>query len=143
MRPVVMRRLFIALLAGIALLTAIQKLRPKPIPAALPSVEHVREYVTRNGTVVHAHDRAKPRGACSTCQRDESGRIARSTEAKREFERTQPCPGTGRSSGGCPGYVIDHVKPLACGGADSPFNMQWQTVAAAKAKDKVERAGCR
>jgi hypothetical protein len=39
--------------------------------------------------------------------------------------------------------VIDHVRALACGGADSPDNMQWQTTAAAKAKDKVERRGCR
>jgi hypothetical protein len=28
--------------------------------------------------------------------------------------------------------------PLKRGGADSPSNMQWQTQAAAKAKDKVE-----
>ena len=41
------------------------------------------------------------------------------------------------------GYVVDHIVPLACGGADAPFNMQWQTVAAAKEKDKVERRLCR
>jgi len=35
-------------------------------------------------------------------------------------------------------YVIDHVVPLRRGGADSPGNMQWQTTAAAKAKDRVE-----
>jgi hypothetical protein len=34
--------------------------------------------------------------------------------------------------------VIDHVKPLKRGGSDDPSNMQWQTTAAAKAKDKVE-----
>jgi hypothetical protein len=44
---------------------------------------------------------------------------------------------------GRPGYVIDHRVPLACGGPDAPSNMQWQTVAAAKAKDKTERIGCR
>lgn len=43
---------------------------------------------------------------------------------------------------GRPGYVIDHKVPLACGGADSPSNMQWQTVAEAKAKDRTERSGC-
>jgi hypothetical protein len=43
---------------------------------------------------------------------------------------------------GRPGYVIDHVVPLAWGGADNTSNMQWQTVADAKAKDKVERKGC-
>jgi hypothetical protein len=34
--------------------------------------------------------------------------------------------------------VIDHIVPLKRGGADVPGNMQWQTVQAAKAKDKVE-----
>jgi hypothetical protein len=34
--------------------------------------------------------------------------------------------------------LIDHVVPLKRGGADSPGNMQWQTIAAAKAKDKIE-----
>jgi hypothetical protein len=33
---------------------------------------------------------------------------------------------------------VDHVVPLKRGGADRPFNMQWQTIEAAKAKDKVE-----
>jgi len=32
------------------------------------------------------------------------------------------------------GYVIDHIKPLECGGADDPSNMQWRTVAEGKAK---------
>jgi hypothetical protein len=33
-----------------------------------------------------------------------------------------------------PGYVIDYVNPLECGGADARFNMQWQTIADGKAK---------
>ena len=70
------------------------------------------------------------------------GRIRRSAAAKDAFKREQPCPSTGRRSGACPGYVIDHVKPLACGGADDPLNMQWQTIAEGKAKDKWERKGC-
>jgi len=44
---------------------------------------------------------------------------------------------------GRPGYVVDHRVPLACGGADAPSNMQWQTVEAAKLKDKTERIGCK
>ena len=141
---------------------------------------HVREYTRKDGTVVHAHDRAEPGAAASTAntgsprarsaeprayapsastqkpragrktpdaaggmQRDARGRIKRSESAKEGFQRSSPCPSTGRSSGGCKGYVIDHVKPLACGGADAPSNMQWQTAADAKAKDKWERAGCR
>jgi hypothetical protein len=33
---------------------------------------------------------------------------------------------------------VDHVVPLKRGGSDSPPNMQWQTAADAKAKDRVE-----
>jgi hypothetical protein len=75
----------------------------------------------------------------SSVQRDSHGRIKRSAAAKNAFKREHPCPATGRSSGACPGYVVDHVKALECGGADAPSNMQWQTVAAGKAKDKTER----
>jgi hypothetical protein len=72
-------------------------------------------------------------------QRDSRGRIKRSAAAKDAFKRQQPCPATGRSTGRCPGYVIDHVRALECGGADAPGNMQWQTTSAAKAKDRTER----
>jgi len=71
--------------------------------------------------------------------RDSRGRIARSPAARSAFEREHPSPATGRNRGDCPGYVIDHVKPLECGGVDAPSNMQWQTVAEGKAKDKTER----
>ncbi|HEU5296702.1 MAG TPA: HNH endonuclease signature motif containing protein [Burkholderiaceae bacterium] len=71
-------------------------------------------------------------------QRDPDGKIHRSAAAKDDFKKSHPCPSTGKSSGACPGYVIDHVKPLKRGGADDPSNMQWQTVEAAKEKDKVE-----
>jgi hypothetical protein len=57
---------------------------------------------------------------------------------KHELEHEHPCPSTGKTSGRCPGYVVDHVNPLECGGADAPSNMQWQTKAAAKAKDSTE-----
>jgi hypothetical protein len=66
----------------------------------------------------------------------------RSQSAKVEFKQQHPCPATGAQKGPCKGYVIDHIKPLACGGADAPSNMQWQTKADAKAKDKWERKGC-
>ena len=62
----------------------------------------------------------------------------RSRAARESFKRSHPCPFTGKKSGACPGYTIDHVKPLKRGGADTPSNMQWQTKEAAKQKDKVE-----
>jgi hypothetical protein len=68
--------------------------------------------------------------------------IKRSAPAKRAFQKSSPCPATGKTTGPCKGYVVDHVKPLACGGASAPANMQWQTTAAAKLKDKTERIGC-
>jgi hypothetical protein len=74
----------------------------------------------------------------SVAQRDPHGRIERSKKAKDEFERMHPCPANGRTSGPCPGYVIDHIVALKRGGADDASNMQWQTVADAKAKDKWE-----
>lgn len=70
--------------------------------------------------------------------RDAHGRIQRSRKAKGDFKHSNPCPATGKTSGSCPGYVIDHVIPLKRGGSDSPANMQWQTRADAKAKDKWE-----
>lgn len=69
-------------------------------------------------------------------------RIKRSQSAKVEFKYENPCPSTGARKGPCKGYVIDHIKPLACSGADAPSNMQWQTIAEGKAKDKWERKGC-
>lgn len=71
-------------------------------------------------------------------RRDSHGHIKRSEAAKLAFRHRSPCPSTGRVYGPCPGYVIDHVRALKHGGADSPNNMQWQTVAEAKAKDRWE-----
>lgn len=84
----------------------------------------------------HATSTHRSTSYCSTCTRDSLGRIRRSEEAKLEFERETGFPHGRR------GYVIDHIRPLACGGADAPSNMQWQTSAEAKAKDSIERKGC-
>jgi hypothetical protein len=70
--------------------------------------------------------------------RDSHGHIKRSEQAKDQFKKSHPCPSTGNSSGACPGYVIDHILPLKRGGADAPSNMQWQTEAAARQKDRWE-----
>jgi len=91
---------------------------------------------SRSGRTVSRRSRQTASGG--SVQRDSHGKIRRSAASKNAFKRQQPCPSTGKSRGACPGYVIDHVKPLECGGADAPANMQWQTVSAGKAKDKTE-----
>jgi hypothetical protein len=81
----------------------------------------------------HSHTKAAP-----GVPRDRHGRITRSTAAKHAFKKNHPCPSTGKPKGACPGYVIDHIQPLKRGGRDAPENMQWQTVQAAKIKDRTE-----
>lgn len=124
---------------------------------------HVRGYHRKDGTHVAPYDRSAPGTAQNSTsvipsyrknyladgysvhpsvQRDKQGKIKRSTAARAAFERQSPCPSTGKTKGSCPGYVVDHVRALECGGADDPSNMQWQTVAAAKEKDKME-GNCR
>jgi hypothetical protein len=73
---------------------------------------------------------------CESCQRDSNGKIKRSQESRHEFMKQTGYP-HGRK-----GYVIGHVVPLACGGADDPSNMQWQTKEEAREKDNWERKGC-
>lgn len=73
----------------------------------------------------------------------DAGSVRRSHAAIAAFKRANPCPANGHTRGACPGYVVDHIKPLCAGGADHHSNMQWQTVDAAKAKDRLERVQCR
>ena len=75
-------------------------------------------------------------------ERDANGRIVRSRAVAARFQRMHPCPSTGLRYGGCKGWVKDHKEPLACGGPDTVNNLQWQTVADGKAKDRVERKKC-
>lgn len=69
--------------------------------------------------------------------------LPRSSAAKAEFQRANPCPATGGSRGACPGWQIDHIEPLKCGGPDAPANMQWLTVQQHKDKTAREAGKCR
>ena len=102
-------------------------------------MKHLAAIACAVAVAFSGHSEAKgSHGAAPGVQRNAHGKIARSARARGEFKKSHPCPSTGRSSGGCPGYVIDHVTPLKRGGPDTPANMQWQTKAAAKEKDKWE-----
>lgn len=59
------------------------------------------------------------------------------------FKRMNPCPVTGKSTGACKGWEVDHRVPLKCGGADKPANMQWLSVREHKKKTKRESSRCR
>ena len=56
---------------------------------------------------------------------------------KREFRKERTCLFTEKTTGACPGWVIDHILALKLGGADLPANMQWQTVEEAKGEGQV------
>lgn len=68
---------------------------------------------------------------------------ARDQGQVRHFRYNHACPATGKTSGSCPGFVVDHIVPLCAGGADDPSNMQWQELAESREKDKAEWALCR
>lgn len=73
-----------------------------------------------------------PHHAAVGVLRDSRGRIARSSAVRREFLRLTGYPN------GRPGWIVDHVTPLQCGGADAVWNMQWESAADARAKDRTE-----
>jgi len=113
---------------------------------------HVHGYTTRSGHYVAPYTRSAPHSGTHapslhshtptrtalSGSRDSHGRIKRSEVARQDFEHHHPCPSTGKTSGACPGYVVDHIVPLKRGGADAPGNLQWQTIDAANAKDRWE-----
>jgi hypothetical protein len=79
------------------------------------------------------------RPKCTSCMRDSRGRIQRSASAKRDFVKAHPCPATGRTTGACKGYAIDHVVPLKRGGADAPIRPAY----ARRAGERLPGSACR
>jgi hypothetical protein len=42
---------------------------------------------------------------------------------------------------GWKGHIVDHRRALVCGGPDAVSNMQWETIAEARVKDRWEAIG--
>ncbi len=101
--------------------------------AHAPSPSHESKPKTETKPKSQVTSAKPPATKCESCSRDAHGKIQRSEVAKRDFMKQSGYPN------GRPGYVVDHITPLAKGGKDVPSNMQWQTNAEARAKDKVER----
>lgn len=76
--------------------------------------------------------------------RDSSGATKRSSATIYAFRKLWACPATGLKTGACPGWAIDHVVPLDCGGVDAVYNMQWlpnqiKSTMGPYSKDRFER----
>jgi len=109
------------------------------IPSARPRSSSSSWSTHGTSSSYHRH-RSHVSTSPSYVRRDANGKIHRDPEQRAAFRRDHPCPSTGKTRGACPGYEVDHVKPLACGGADDPGNMQWLTKEENRAKGSE---GCR
>lgn len=67
----------------------------------------------------------------------------RSRTERAAFVRDNPCPATGKTSGACPGWQVDHVRALCAGGTDHATNMQWLAEADHKRKTRDDVGKCR
>lgn len=92
---------------------------------------------------VFAADEPDPR-YCGEPVRGPDGVIKRSAAQIYQFRKNHPCPATGQRYSACPGWSIDHVISLDCGGCDHHSNMQWlpndiKSSSNPHAKDRWER----
>lgn len=81
---------------------------------------------------------------CGAPVRLADGTIKRSAAVRAAFQRVHPCPSTGLRTGACPGWSVDHVRPLSACGCDSVSNAQWlkneiKSCAGTICKDRWER----
>jgi 5-methylcytosine-specific restriction endonuclease McrA len=72
-----------------------------------------------------------------------AGAGGRSRTLRAEFMRLHPCPSTGLTRGACPGWQVDHIEALVCGGRDELANLQWLEVEPHRQKTRVEVKLCR
>lgn len=81
--------------------------------------------------------------ALACCLLSSGWAAERSPAVRAEFRKANPCPATGKKTGACPGWQIDHREALVCGGRDELTNLQWLPVAEHKEKTRAEVKLCR
>ena len=88
----------------------------------------------------HRHQEVKKTVSKPAKKAKKQQKPRRSKSIRKTFTETMACPATGTYIESCPGYEVDHVIPLACGGKDSVSNMQWLTKEANRKKGSM---GCK
>lgn len=73
----------------------------------------------------------------------EASGLPRSSSVRTEFRKANPCPATGKTTGRCPGWEIDHRVALVCGGPDAVQNLQWLEIERHREKTRLEIKACR
>jgi hypothetical protein len=68
---------------------------------------------------------------------------ARDRSQVRAFRSVHACPSTAQHRGPCPGFQVDHIRPLCAGGEDLPSNMHWLSVEDHRFKTLVDVRECR
>lgn len=80
---------------------------------------------------------------CYNNERYASGAYKRNAKVPRAYQMVVPCPSTGLETGACPGWSVDHVRPISRCGCDSVDNVQWlkntiKSCAGTECKDRWE-----
>lgn len=76
---------------------------------------------------------------CGPPKRDAGGEILRDSKVITAYRKVHKCPSTGKYTGACPDYALNHMVPLACGGCDAVWNMSWMRNDIKALEDRVER----
>lgn len=72
-------------------------------------------------------------------KRDAKGVIVRRQAVINAFWAQNICPSTLKYAAPCPGWALNHIIPLACGGRDAVNNLFKMQVSTKKLIDAIER----
>lgn len=94
--------------------------------------------------VAPATDPLKEYRQCGEPSRLADGSIHRRSDVINAYRKLHPCPSTGKNTGACSGWALDHIIPLASGGCDAVSNLAWmpdviKSCASSECIDRWER----